>query len=73
MSFPTPVGMPAANQCGKVLFADMHVKQSTNGAGGDDSTPGKPFPDGCKTNSMTPAMKAMEWTFFDLAACLPTP
>ena len=70
MTFATPVGMPAANQCGKVLFADMHIKQSSGGAGGDDSDPGKPFPTGCKNNDNTASGKAMEWTFFDLAACL---
>src|SRR5262249_54201999 len=44
LSFQTPVGMPPANQCGKAMFADWHIKQSLNGGGGDDSDPGKPFP-----------------------------
>jgi hypothetical protein len=70
LSFPTQVGMPEASQCGKVLFTDMHIKQSLNAGGGDDSDPGKPFPSGCKTNAMTPQMKAMEFLFFDLGACL---
>lgn len=70
MSFQTPSGMPEANQCGKVMFTDMHVQASAGTGGGDDSDPSKPFPTGCKTNESTAAMKAMEFLFFDLAACL---
>ena len=60
LSFQTPVPMPAAQQCGKVLFPDVHVKQGVGGAGGDDSEPTKPFPSGCRTNASTPQMKALE-------------
>jgi hypothetical protein len=70
LSFQTPVPMPAAQQCGKVMFADMHVQTSLGDGGGDDSDIGKPFPSGCKTNMMTPQMKALEFLFFDLGACL---
>jgi len=72
LSFNTPVGTPEANQCGRVIFTDMHVKQSVStvaGAGGDDSDPGKPFPSGCKINAGTPQMKALEFLFFELGAC----
>jgi hypothetical protein len=73
LSFDTPVGMSQANQCGRVVFTDMHIKvavSTISGAGGDDSDPAKPFPSGCKTNMMTPQMKALEFLFFDLDACL---
>jgi hypothetical protein len=74
LSFNTPVGMPEAQQCGKALFTDVHIKQSAStvagSGGGDDSDPSKPFPSGCKTNAMTPQMKALEFLFFDLGACL---
>jgi hypothetical protein len=73
LSFQTKVGMPPENQCGKVMFTDVHIKESVStvsGAGGDDSDPSKPFPSGCKTNMMTPQMKALEYLFFDLGACL---
>jgi hypothetical protein len=74
LSFNTPVGAVEAQQCGKVLFADVHVQNSVDtiaAAGGDDSDPNKPFPSGCKINAMTPQMKALEFLVFDLGACLP--
>jgi hypothetical protein len=86
LSFNTPVGAPEAQQCGKAVFTDIHIKQSVDtisGAGGDDSdytdttvTPphaGKPFPSGCKTNTMTPQAKALEFLFFDLTSCVEPP
>ena len=51
LSFNTPVGTPEAMQCGKVVFTDIHIKQSSVGSTtADDSDPSKPFPTGCKTN-----------------------
>ncbi len=73
LSFNTPVGTPEAMQCGKAVFTDIHIKQSLNGAGGDDSDPDKPFPMGCKTNAMTPQAKALEFLFFDLTSCVEPP
>ena len=76
LSFNTPVGTPEAMQCGKVVFTDIHIKQSVStiaGAGGDDSDPTKPFPTGCKTNLSTPQVKALEFLFFDLSACVQPP
>jgi hypothetical protein len=70
LSFNTPVGTPEEMQCGKVVFTDIHIQQSLNGAGGDDSDPTKPFPSGCKTNPSTPQAKALEFLFFDLSACV---
>ena len=70
LSFNTPVGTAPDLQCGRVVFTDIHIQQSLNGAGGDDSDPGKPFPMGCKTNLSTPQLKALEFLFFDLSACV---
>jgi hypothetical protein len=81
-SFNTPVGTPEDAQCGKVVFTDIHIKNSVvvNGVttGGDDSSPGlatampagKPFPAGCKVNESSPQSKALEFLFFDLSACV---
>jgi hypothetical protein len=48
LSFNTPVGTPEANQCGKVVFTDIHIQKSISvggvTTGGDDSDPDKPFP-----------------------------
>jgi hypothetical protein len=74
LSFDTPVAAPAANQCGKVVFTDIHIQKSVVTAqgttGGDDSDPTKPFPSGCKTNLTSPQGKALEFLFFDLSSCL---
>ena len=74
LSFNTPVAAPEANQCGKVVFTDIHIQKSISvggvTTGGDDSDPGKPFPSGCKTNEMSPQAKALEFLFFDLSACV---
>ena len=68
------VGMPEAKQCGKVVFTDMHIKKSVSTIDGARAATipilRKPFPSGCKTNMMTPQMKALEFLFFDLGACL---
>ena len=73
LSFRDAGGNAEGSQCGKAMLFDTHIKQSVStisGAGGDDSDPSKPFPSGCKTNMMTPQMKALEFVFFDLGACL---
>jgi hypothetical protein len=70
MTFNTPVGAAESAQCGRAVFTDLHMNVSVNGAGGDNSTPTKPFPTECKTNAMTPQAKALEFMFFDLSACV---
>jgi len=77
LSFNTPVAAPEANQCGKVVFTDIHIQKSISvggvTTGGDDSDPDKPFPSGCKTNMMSPQAKALEFLFFDLTSCVEPP
>ena len=70
MTFNTPVAAPAASQCGRAVFTDLHMNVAVDGVGGDNSDPTKPFPTECKTNGMTPQAKALEFMFFDLSACL---
>jgi hypothetical protein len=70
MTFNTPVGQPAAAQCGRAVFTDLHMNVTVNGVGGDNSDPGKPFPTECKSNGLTPQAKALEFIFFDLSACV---
>lgn len=70
MTFNTPVGTPAASQCGRAVFTDLHMNVTVNGAGGDNSTPANPFPTECKNNGLTPQAAALEFMFFDLSACV---
>jgi hypothetical protein len=72
MTFNTPVTAAEANQCGRVVFTDLHVNTSVMGTGGDESKPDDAhgFPKGCKTNDMSPQAKALEFVFFDLSACV---
>ncbi len=61
-TFNTPLGVPAANQCGRVVFSDFHVENSsdTNFA----------FPTECPGGAMTPQEKLLEFMLFDLANCV---
>jgi hypothetical protein len=59
---PAAVGAPA--QCGRAVFADLHVSDS------DDSIHGQTFPDGCTDGELTAQEKALEFMFFDLASCV---
>jgi hypothetical protein len=61
-TFNTPVGVPAAEQCGKVLFSDFHVASSLMSAA--------TFPSECDDSSMTPQELALEFMLFDLSACI---
>jgi hypothetical protein len=60
LSFKTPVGVPMEQQCGKVVYAGMHVA-----SGSVSST----FPSGC-TGALTPDEKALVFLLFDLGSCV---
>ncbi len=64
-TFDTPVGTPAASQCGRVLYSDFHVEDAT--------TSGTTFPDECVTTGMTPQEKMLEFMIFDLGSCVAAP
>jgi hypothetical protein len=62
-TFNTPVGAPAARQCGRVLFDDFHVENQDNGYG-------TTFPAECSGGPMTPQEKLLEFMIFDLGSCV---
>lgn len=63
-AFNTPIGAAEEDQCGRVVYSDLHIVA----AGG--SEPGYPFPDGCSTGALTPQEEALIYMFFDLTACI---
>jgi hypothetical protein len=61
MTFNTPVGSPAAQQCGRVLFTEYHVMNAS-------SNTGKVFPSECATGAAMSAQEEMlEYALFDLS------
>jgi len=61
MSFNTPVGAPADQQCGRAVLSDIHV----SGEEGSKAVPGA-----CDTGELTPQELALEFLLFDLVACV---
>jgi hypothetical protein len=68
LTFNTPVEAKADNQCGRVVFTDVHVSLG----GGDSSHPETPFPNGCVSPipALTAQEKTLEFMFFDLSSCV---
>jgi hypothetical protein len=59
-TFNTPVGAPAANQCGRVLYNEYHVFSASSG--------GAIFPAECPTStSVTAQMEMLEFGTYDLS------
>jgi len=62
LTFNTPVGAPAANQCGRVLFNEYHVYNIS-------VLPGELFPVECSgVGKMTPQEEMLEYALYDLSS-----
>jgi hypothetical protein len=62
-SFNAPIGAPEDDQCGRMVFSDIHVSAGAGDADGD-------FPGACNNGPLTEQEKALIFMFFDLSACL---
>jgi hypothetical protein len=77
-SFDTPFGTAAAEQCGRVVYSDLHVGAASNDYGGYQ-TSGTGYglidqpaivPTGCTKGSLSDQEKALEFMLFDLSGCV---
>ena len=66
MTFNTPVGAAPADQCGRVVYSDIHVANTSS----PSNTSSTSFPSLCDTSPLTAQEKALEFLFFDLNACV---
>lgn len=76
VTFDTPWGLPAAQQCGRVLFSDFHVTTAalagaacTNNG---QSTTNCNFPEECST-TFTAQEKVLAYMMFDMTSCVQPP
>jgi hypothetical protein len=76
-SFDTPLGVEPVEQCGRVVYSDLHVGAASDDYGVTDSNDNIPagaiVPTGCASNQLSPQEKALEFMLFDLSGCVTPP
>lgn len=70
LSFNTPIGTPAEQQCGRFVYTGLHV---TGGPDDPNSDPKTTFPTTCTVRDLVTAEKALEFMIFDLSSCVAPP
>jgi hypothetical protein len=67
-STATPVGAAQSSQCGRLVFADFHVNNTS-------TSPAITFPAECDTLPMTPSEQVLEYVLWNMSGmtCTPTP
>jgi hypothetical protein len=63
LSFNTPVGVKAEDQCGRAVYSNFHIANGFTQAGTE-------YPNECNANPLTPQEKVLEFLLFDLASCV---
>ena len=62
-SFNAPIGAPPEEQCGRMVFSDIHVSAGAGNASGD-------FPSACDDEPLTEQEKVLLFMLFDLSSCV---
>jgi hypothetical protein len=74
-SFDTPFGVNPDQQCGRVVYSDLHVGAASKDYhwNGTSVPSGAIVPSGCADADLSPQEKALEFMLFDLSACITPP
>lgn len=76
-SFDTPFGTPAGEQCGRVVYSDLHVGAASMDYNNSNPNglipPNSVVPSGCANNALSAQEDALEFMLFDLSGCITPP